>query len=145
MSDGRDYKRSRRAWELAERQHGVVARRQLLALGFGARSIEHRVAQGRLHVVMRGVYAVGWPQLTQRRRWMAATLASGDGAALSHRSAAALWGIGRERSGWIDLSVRRRTRLRRPGLRVRARPALNEADIVCRDGIPVTAIALTLI
>ncbi len=70
--------------------------------------IEHRVAQGRLHLVMRGVYAVGWPELTQKRRWMAAILAGGDGAALSHRSAAALWGVGTERSGWIDVSVRRR-------------------------------------
>ena len=62
MSDARDYKRSRQAWELAGRQHGVMARRQLLALGFNAREIEHRVGRGRLHPVMRGVYAVGWPQ-----------------------------------------------------------------------------------
>ena len=46
MSEGRDYKRSRQAWELAGRQHGVVARRQLLALGFNAREIEHRVSGG---------------------------------------------------------------------------------------------------
>ena len=45
MSDARDYKRSRQAWELAGRQHGIVARRQLLALGFNAREIEHRVAR----------------------------------------------------------------------------------------------------
>ena len=88
MSDGRDYKRNRRAWEVAGQQHGIVARKQLLALGFNAREIEHRVARGRLHLVMRGVYAVGWPELTQKRRWMAAVLACGDGAALSHRSAA---------------------------------------------------------
>ena len=43
---------------------------------------------------MRGVYAVGWPRLTPKRRWMAAVLACGDGAVLSHRSAAALWEIG---------------------------------------------------
>jgi len=71
MSDGRDYKRSKRAWELARRQHGVVARRQLLALGFDTRSIEHRLARGRLRPVMQGIYAVGWPQLTRERRWMA--------------------------------------------------------------------------
>jgi hypothetical protein len=145
MSDARDYKRSRRAWELAGRQHGVVARRQLLALGFNSREIEHRVVRGRLHLVMRGVYAVGWPTLTPKRRWMAAVLACGEGALLSHRSAAALWGIGTERSDRIDVSVRRRTRLRRPGVCVRARPALDEADIVYRDGVPVTAIVLTLV
>lgn len=94
MSDARNDKRSRRAWELAGRQHGIVARRQLLALGFDARAIEHRVARGRLHPAMRGVYAVGWPQLTVKRRWMAAVLACGDGAVLSHRSAAALWASG---------------------------------------------------
>ncbi|HWM54792.1 MAG TPA: hypothetical protein VNO20_05345 [Solirubrobacterales bacterium] len=49
MSDGRDYKRNRRAWTLAGQQHGVVARRQLLELGFNAREIEHRVRRGRLH------------------------------------------------------------------------------------------------
>lgn len=145
MSDGRNYKRNRRAWEWAGEQHGVVARRQLLELGFNAREIEHRVARGRLHLVMRGVYAVGWPELTQKRRWMAAVLACGDGAMLSHRSAAALWEIGSERSGRIDVSVRRRCELRRPGLRVRGRPILVAEDIVNSDGIPVTAVARTLV
>jgi very-short-patch-repair endonuclease len=145
MSEGRDYKRSRQAWELAGRQHGVVARRQLLELGFNAREVEHRVARGRLHPLMRGVYAVGWPKLTPRRRWMAAVLACGEGALLSHRSAAALWGIGKESRGRIDVSVRRRTRLRRPGTRVRARHGLSETDVSCHAGIPVTGIVRTLI
>lgn len=145
MSDARDYKRSRQAWELAGRQHGVVARRQLLELGFTAREIEHRVSRGRLHLVMRGVYAVGWPRLTREGRWMAAVLACGDGAVLSHRSAAALWGIGTERREEVDVSVRRRTRLRRPGIRVHARPGLGKADTNHRDGIPVTGIVRTLI
>lgn len=137
--------RGRQAWELAGRQHGVVARRQLLALGFSSGEIEHRIGRARLHVVMRGVYAVGWPELTRERRWMAAVLACGNGAALSHRSAAALWGIGREERGRIDVSVRRRCELRRPGLRVRGRPTLAAEDIVSRDGIPVTAVAPTLV
>jgi len=145
MSDARDYKRSRRAWELAGRQHGIVARRQLLALGFNPREIEHRVARGRLHLVMRGVYAVGWPHLTQKRRWMAAVLACGDGAILSHRSAAALWEIGAERRGAIDISVMRRCELRRPGLHVRGRPTLAGAEIVSRNGIPVTSPTRTLV
>lgn len=145
MSDARDYKRNRRAWELAGRQHGVVARRQLLALGFSARSIEHRVERGRLHLVMHGVYAVGWPTLTPKRRWMAAVLACGDGAALSHRSAAALWEIGTEMRGVVDVSVTRRCELRRPGLRVRGRPTLDAEDIFSWDGIPVTSPARTLV
>jgi hypothetical protein len=145
MSDGRDYKRSKLAWELAGRQHGVVARRQLLALGFNAREIEHRLARRRLHLVMRGVYAVGWPELTPKRRWMAAALACGDDGVLSHRSAAALWEIGTENRGVVDISVRRRCELKRPGLRVRGRPTLKTEDIVYHDGIPVTSPTQTLV
>lgn len=130
---------------MAGRQHGIVARRQLLALGFNSREIEHRIGRGRLHVVMRGVYAVGWPELTERRRWMAAVLACGEGAALSHQSAAALWGIGKERRGRLDISVRRRSELERPGLRVRARAKLDVARIVVKDGIPVTEVVQTLV
>ncbi len=145
MSDAHDDKRGRRAWELAGRQHGVITRRQLLALGFDTRSIEHRLARGRLHPVMQGVYAVGWPQLTRERRWMAATLACGDGAVLSHRSAAALWGIDAENAGRIDVSVMRRCRLLRPGLHIRSRPALALHSVVSRSGIPVTGPAQTLV
>lgn len=145
MSEGRDYKRSRAAWELAGRQHGVVSRRQLLALGFNPREIEHRVARRRLHLVMRGVYAVGWPGLTPKRRWMAAVLACGEGALLSHCSAAALWEIGPERQGVIEISVRRRAELKRRGLRVRGRPSLRAGRFTKHDGIPVTTPVQTLI
>jgi predicted transcriptional regulator of viral defense system len=136
---------SRAAWKLAGEQHGVVTRRQLLGLGFGGRSIEHRIARGRLHPVGRGVYAVGWPQLTRDRRWMAAVLACGPGAALSHRSAASLWGIVGEENADIDVSVRRRCELRRPGLRIRGRPTLREADVTSRNWIPVTSPAQTMV
>jgi very-short-patch-repair endonuclease len=122
-----------------------VTRKQLLALGFGRRSIQHRVERGRLFPVSLGVYAVGWPALTQRRRWMAAVLAGGEGAALSHLSAAALWEIGLERPQLIDVSVRRRCELRRPGIRLRSRPSLAARDIVLRDDIPVTSAIQTLI
>jgi very-short-patch-repair endonuclease len=145
MSDTREDKRSREAWELAGSQHGIVARRQLLELGFNRREIEHRVGRGRLHLVMRGVYAVGWPRLTRERRWMAAVLACGAGTMLSHRSAAALWGIGKELRGRIDVSVRRRCELRRPGLRVLSRTTLAAADIMEYDGIPVTSPTRTLV
>lgn len=145
MSDARNDKRSRRAWELAGKQHGIVTRQQLLALGFGRRSIEHRVAHGRLHLVMHGVYAVGWPPLTPRRRWMAAVLACGDEAMLSHHSAAALWGIAKERADRVDVSVRRRCELKRRGLKVRGRPTLRPEDVAIKDRIPVTAVARTLV
>jgi very-short-patch-repair endonuclease len=76
---------------------------------------------------------------------MAAVLAGGEAAALSHRSAAALWEIGSEQAGRIDVSVRRRCELRRPGLRLRGRPAIPAEDIVIRDDIPVTSPVLTLL
>jgi hypothetical protein len=122
-----------------------VTRRDLLALGFSPPAIEHRVARGRLHPVARGVYAVGWPQLTPERRWMAAVLACGEGAALSHRSAAALWGIGKERDKRVDVSVRRRCEHRRTGIHARSRPSLQAEDIVLHNGIPVTRPARTLL
>lgn len=136
---------SARAWDLAGRQHGIMARRQLLALGFSAIAIEHRVAKGRLHPVRRGVYAVGWPELTRERRWVAAVLACGDGAALSHRSAAALWGIGAERGGVIDVSVRRVCRHRRSGIQARSRPTLPDEDVLVHDRISVTRPVRTLV
>jgi very-short-patch-repair endonuclease len=75
---------------------------------------------------------------------MAAALAGGDGAALSHRSAAALWEIGTE-GGCAVVSVRRRCELRRPGIRFHGRPSLAPADIVIRDDIPVTSPPQTLV
>jgi very-short-patch-repair endonuclease len=78
---------------VVRRQHGVIARWQLLTLGWTPKAIEHRVARGRLYVVWPGVYSVGRPDVSRYGRWMAATLRGGDGAALSHRSAAMLWAL----------------------------------------------------
>ena len=136
--------RGRRAWALARAQHGVIARRQLRELGFGRAAIEHRIARGRLHPVARGVYAVGRPQLTREGRWMAAVLAAGPGACLSHRSAAALFEIAVEPPGRIELS-RRQGAVRRPGLRVHSRPSLRWGEVGTLAGIPVTAPAQTIV
>lgn len=130
--------RAAAAWDIARRQHGVVSRRQLLRLGLTAKGIRHRLDSGRLHVVLRGVYSVGRPQLNREGRWMAAVLACGDGAMLSHRSAAALWGFGKERRGVVDVSVRRHCKVRRRGIRVHDRPGLRNCDVGRRLNIPVT-------
>jgi very-short-patch-repair endonuclease len=122
-----------------------LTHRDLTALGFGPRSIEHRVQSGRLHPIARGVYSVGRSDLPPRGRWMAAVLVCGDGAALSHRSAAELWGFGREEGKRIDVSIRRRSRLERPGIRVHQRPKLPQGSVVRRFGIPVTRPVQTLI
>jgi very-short-patch-repair endonuclease len=126
-------------------QHGVVTRADLLALGFSDKGIKHRLATGRLHQVAAGIYVVGRPQLTPHGRWMAAVLACGDGAALSHRSAAELWGIGREWERRIDVSIRRRSVITRRGIKVRCRPSLPDQSITRRHGIPVTTPVQTLI
>jgi very-short-patch-repair endonuclease len=134
-----------KAWTLANAQHGVVARRQLLELGISSQGIERRVANGRLHPVMAGVYAVGRPELTRQGRWMAAVLACGPGAALSHGSAAALWGIGAEADGCVEISVRASSPRRRRGIHAHRRPSLRASDVVVREGIPVTSPTRTLI
>jgi very-short-patch-repair endonuclease len=137
--------RSRCAWVLARKQRGVLTRRDLLDLGFSSKAIKHRIAGGRLHVVSRGIYAVGRPQLSREGRWMAAVLACGPDAALSHRSAGALWGIIGERSDSIDVSVRHRVEADRPGLRVRGRPALLADETTSHRDIPLTQPIRTLI
>lgn len=137
--------RSGRAWALARRQHGVLTRRDLLGLGFTAKGIRHRVARGRLHAVGHGVYAVGRHELTREGEWMAAVLACGRGAALSHRSAGALWGMAVERPGRIDVSVARHCQLRRSGIRVRSRQSLSARDLTIYRGIPLTRPVRTLI
>jgi very-short-patch-repair endonuclease len=135
----------RATWELVERQHGVIARRQLLALGFSEKGIEHRLAKGRLHRVHQGVYAVGRPSLGRHGRWMAAVIACGEGAVLSHSSAAALWRIGVEERDVIEVSLPSRCQRRRPGLRIYRRSSLWPEDLTARHGIPVTTPVRTLI
>jgi len=145
MGPSNDQTVARRAWALARRQHGVLARRQLLALGFSAQAVRHRIAQGRLHPVARGVYAVGRAELTQHGRWMAAVLSCGDGAALSHMSAAALWGFAKPTGREVEVSVPRASPRRHPGIRAYRRPNLRPEDLAVRDGIPVVVPALTFI
>src|SRR5688500_12408853 len=76
---------------LAEVQHGVVSRTQLLAAGVTERQVDWRLRTGRLHRIYRSVYAVGHRALSFMGTWMAAVLAAGEGGVLSHWSAATLW------------------------------------------------------
>lgn len=75
---------------IAESQHGLVTLDQLEALGVSASAVRKRVERGRLHSVHTGVYAVGHALLSREGRLLAATLACGPKAVLSHRSAAEL-------------------------------------------------------
>ena len=122
----------------------MIARSQLLEVGFTPKSIKHRVAIGRLHPVWRGVYAVGRPALTRHGRWMAAVLSCGPEAVLSHNTAAALWEICPARNAAIDVTVPAAVRRRRPGIVVHRRSLL-AGEAARRHGIPVTNPICTLI
>jgi very-short-patch-repair endonuclease len=139
---------------LVEDQHGVVARRQLIALGLASKMIDRRIASSRLHPLWRSVYAVGRPTVNIRGWWMAAVLACGDGAVLSHESAAFLWGIRRmrvssesrrARPSLIHVSVPADRSRRLNGIRAHRRRELDAAERTRHDGIPVTAPVRTLI
>jgi very-short-patch-repair endonuclease len=130
---------------MAGGQHGVVARRQLLAEGFTRHLVQDRITSGHLNRIHRGVYAVGHRKITLRGHWMAAVLAGGPGALLSHQAAPALWDLRRSESGAIDVTVPSCVRRRGPkGVRLH-RSELVEAYADEVDGIPVTSLAWTVI
>jgi len=126
--------------ELAKRQHGVVSIEQLLdRLGYSRSAVARAVADGRLHPVHRSVYAVGHTALSLHGRCLAAVLASGPGALLSHRSAAWLWGIAR----WSPIPVSVTSpgpRGPRAPVRLHRSRILTPEDCDTIDGIPVTAV-----
>jgi very-short-patch-repair endonuclease len=131
--------------ELAGRQHGRVALWQLRELGLGSSGVRNRVAAGRLHPVHRGVYAVGRTTQTGKSNWMAAVLACGTGAVLSHRSAAALFGIRRSASATVDVTTPSQAGRKRDGIRVHDGRRLTRVEITRYDGIPTTTVARTLL
>jgi very-short-patch-repair endonuclease len=135
----------RRVATLAARQHGVITRMQLSDLGLGAGAIAMRARGGRLHRVHRGVYAVGHPLLTRHGRFMAAILACGEGAALSHTSAAVIWRLLKKEEARVHVTVPiHNGRERRRGIVVH-RAGLEENEVAVLDRIPVTRPGRTLI
>ena len=130
--------RDRAMGELARLQHGVVTRRQLLALGMGRGAVRERLRRGQLHEVFRGVYVCGVRRITRRGRWMAAVLAAGEGAVLSHRSAARLWRLMPVAAEWPEVSCSPGRVVRRKGM------VGHEVDVrgdewLVEGGIPVTS------
>jgi very-short-patch-repair endonuclease/predicted transcriptional regulator of viral defense system len=129
--------------EIAARQHGVISRVQLLALGLSTSAIDYRLAIGRLHRIEREVYAVGHAHVTQPGRWLASVLTCGDAAVLSHRSAGAHLGIAPYDGRWIDVTARTRRRSRGRIKVHRAR--LEPEDTTVEDNIPLTTVARTVL
>ena len=110
----------------------------MLARGVSRREIGHRIERRRLHVVQRGVYAVGHDVLSEQGKWMAAALCAGG--AISHRTAGTAWEI--LSSPLLEVTAPRSRR--RPGLRIYCH-CLEADEVVTMDGIPVTTVARTLL
>lgn len=134
----------RRLAALVTHQHGVVSLAQLRAFGLSAPGARYRVATGRLHRVHRGVYAVGRPRLTREGVWMAAVLACGRKAALSHRSAAAHLGLLRGDGKRVDVTAPGRAGRSRPGIAAHS-GRLHEDELTEAEGVPCTTVARTLL
>jgi hypothetical protein len=144
-TEGRTRSLDARVAALAGDQHGVFSWAQLAALGMTANERHTRLAARRLHRIHRGVYAVVEKKLLRiEGRWLAAVLAVGDGAVLSHRSAAALWdllpAIGRD----PDVSVARSVKPR-AGIAVHRVRSLPDEHTTTRNAIPCTSAARTIV
>jgi len=129
---------------VAARQHGVVTIEQLVTAGVASSSVSRRVQAGRLHRVFRGVYAVGHAGLSSEGRWIAAVLACGEGAVLSHRSAAELWGMLEAHGPPVHVIARRSAGRKHRGLRAHRSPSLTLHETTSHRGIAVTTPARTL-
>jgi very-short-patch-repair endonuclease len=138
-----------RAWAihaLARRQHGLITRPQLRQFGVGDKAVAAWVRDGRLRRLHRGVYVIGQAPLRKETHWLAAVLACGPGAVLSHRSAAALWEIRADSATRTDVTVPTRNGRRAPtGIRVHRSGRLSSGETLVREGIPATTVARTLL
>jgi hypothetical protein len=125
---------------LADRQHGVVTRTQLLDAAFSEDVIDYRLKLGRLLILHRGVYAAGHRRLTREGRLLAAVLAAGPSAVASHCAASALWGF------WYSdrLEVTTPNYRVRPGIQIHTSP-LQPDEVTSLQAIPVTGVSRTLL
>ena len=131
---------------IATRQGGVVGISQLLTAGLSHNAVALRVEAGRLHLLHRGVYAVGHRALAITGRRWAAVLACGPGAALSHTSAAEAWAILRAGGGTrLDVLVRLGGREAPRGVRLHRSRVIAPGDVTTLDELPITTPARTLL
>jgi predicted transcriptional regulator of viral defense system len=130
---------------LADRQHGVVARRQLTKMGVTETVMRERIRRGLLVPLHRGVYAVGQRRLRREGFWMAAVLAVGPDAVLSHRNAAALHELRQANQERVDVATTRRGRRSQPGIAVHQTRVLHPLEVTVVHGVPTTTVARTLV
>jgi hypothetical protein len=130
---------------IANEQHGPFGLDQLRELGLGARGVQKRVAAGRLHRIHHAVYSlVPRELLTWEGLYMAAVIACGPGAVISHRSAARLHELRSYGHTKIDVTVPRRSRRRHDGVLVHCSTTLADKDVTVVNNIRVTTVARTL-
>jgi very-short-patch-repair endonuclease len=122
---------------LAVMQHGVFCIEDARSASMTAQQIRHR-ATHRWVRIHDGVYRAGGAPATWRGNLLAATMAAGAGAAISHRAAAALYGLPGGRDDLVELTCVRWKRTVEPGLVVHESRRLDPRDIQLVDGIPVT-------
>jgi hypothetical protein len=128
---------------IASRQHGRIARRQLREAGCGRSAISRLAERGWLRRVHLGVYAVAGAPETRKATWMAAVLAGGEGAALSHRSACELWGLMKPIEGPAHVTTPSGAGARRGIIFHRSRCLGYHRALI--DGVPVTTIERSLL
>lgn len=127
----------------AESQHGLLTRQQLLDAGLDDNAIHYRLKVGRLHRIHQRVYAIGHRPPSPLARALAAVLACGPGAVLSHHSAATLWEL---QPRWrLPLEVTARGNRRHRGVRLHRSRTLSDTDVTVQLGVPVTTVARTLL
>jgi very-short-patch-repair endonuclease len=134
-----------RAANLAAKQHRVAARWQLRKCGLGREALRHRVKNGRMQSIHDDVFAVGPGRLTRAGFLIAAVLACGKGAVLSHMTAAVHWGLVSSASAAIHVTVPRRRKPAVTGVVVHLTRQMTSGDWTIKDGIPVTSVARTLL
>ena len=130
--------------ELAGRQWGVVSVGQLSAVGIGRAGVTRRVQGGRLRRVHRGVYAVGGAVLPREGRCLAAVLACGPRAVLSHVSAAVHWNLLSYEPPRPEVTAPA-SRKAVPGIRLHRSHSLDAQDTTNHQGIPTTTVYRTLL
>jgi predicted transcriptional regulator of viral defense system len=134
----------KRLAELAGRQWGVVSLAQLQALGIGRSGVTRRVQGGRLRRVHRGVYAIGGAVLPREGRWLAAVMACGNNAVLSHVSAAVHWNLLQYDAPRPEVTAPA-SRRGAPGIRLHRSHSLDAQDTTNHEGIPITTVPRTLL
>ena len=131
--------------DVAAAQHGLTTLAQLRGIGVTPRMVESRVRRGFLIRLYRGVFAVGHAPITDEARWLAAVLACGPDAVLSHGQAGALWRVRSTLSPRIDVTARTRRGFTVDAITVHRATTLTPEDRDAYRGVPVTSLPRTII